>query len=98
MTSYSGTEKMVPISVLICTRDRPDDIVLVMPHIMKQDYPSDEVVIIDQSSDHTTEEHVKSSLWSRSATSPHTPRHRRAERRPQSGVGRSPLRDLRLYR
>ena len=48
-----------PISVLICTRNRPDDIILVMPHIMSQDYPDYEVVIIDQSADDVSEQRVK---------------------------------------
>jgi glycosyltransferase involved in cell wall biosynthesis len=49
-----------PISVMICSRNRPDDIVQVMPHIMAQDYPNYEVIIIDQSSDDLSEQRVKS--------------------------------------
>jgi glycosyltransferase involved in cell wall biosynthesis len=61
LTGASVRERRVsePISVLICTRNRPDDIVLVMPHIMLQDYPNYEVIIIDQSSDDLSEQRVK---------------------------------------
>jgi glycosyltransferase involved in cell wall biosynthesis len=59
MTSHSPIAEKPPISVLICTRNRPDDIVQVMPHIMSQDYPDYEVVIIDQSSDNSSEDRVK---------------------------------------
>jgi glycosyltransferase involved in cell wall biosynthesis len=59
MALHSPTNDKPPISVLICTRNRPDDIVLVMPRIMGQDYPDYEVVIIDQSADNTSEDRVK---------------------------------------
>ena len=48
-----------PISVLICTRNRPDDIILVMPNIMSQDHPNYEVIIVDQSTDDVSEERIK---------------------------------------
>jgi glycosyltransferase involved in cell wall biosynthesis len=47
-------------SVLICTRNRPNDIGALLPEVFKQDYPDFEVVLIDQSDNDATEEIVKS--------------------------------------
>ncbi|MCW3100928.1 MAG: glycosyl transferase family protein [Chthonomonadaceae bacterium] len=63
-SSVLANIEIKPISVLICTRNRPDDIILVMPHIMAQDYPDYEVVIIDQSSDNQSEDRIKSQYGS----------------------------------
>ncbi len=39
------------ISILVCTRNRPEDLALALPGILAQDYPNFEVVLIDQSTD-----------------------------------------------
>lgn len=51
----------VAISILICTRNRPEDLALALPGILAQNYPDYEVILIDQSTDdrsaHWTEQH-----------------------------------------
>jgi glycosyltransferase involved in cell wall biosynthesis len=53
------TEFCPPVSVLVCTRNRPDDLVMALPGIMAQDYPCYEVVLIDQSTNDESEQRVK---------------------------------------
>ena len=49
----------MPVSVLICTRNRPDDLSNALPGIMAQDYPDYEVVIIDQSTNDDSERQTR---------------------------------------
>ena len=45
-----------PISVLMCTRNRPDDFKTSVPRLLELDYPDFEVIIVDQS---TTDANAK---------------------------------------
>lgn len=47
------------MSVLICTRNRPEDIFQTLPGVMAQDYPHYEVVLVDQSTNDETEQGVQ---------------------------------------
>jgi glycosyltransferase involved in cell wall biosynthesis len=47
------------ISVLICTRNRPDDLIQTLPTVLRQDYPRYEIIIIDQSTDDAGEQWVQ---------------------------------------
>ena len=47
-----------PISVAICTCDRPDDIGRAVESVLAQDYPNFDVLVLDQSRDDRTEEIV----------------------------------------
>jgi glycosyltransferase involved in cell wall biosynthesis len=47
-----------PISVLICTRNRPDDLVQALPGVLAQTYPDYEVVLVDQSTNDESERRV----------------------------------------
>lgn len=40
----------MPVSVVICTRDRPDDLARCLPTLLANDYPDFEVIVVDQSS------------------------------------------------
>ena len=49
-----STERQIAptaVSILVCTRNRPQDLALAWPGILAQDYPDYEVVLIDQSTD-----------------------------------------------
>lgn len=48
-----------PASVLICTRNRPQDLEFALPTILAQDYPNFEIVLIDQSTNDDTEHLVR---------------------------------------
>jgi GT2 family glycosyltransferase len=48
-----------PISVAICTCDRPDDIGRAVESVLAQDYPNFDVLVLDQSRDDRTEELVR---------------------------------------
>lgn len=43
------------VSVLICTRDRPDDLARCLPTILENDYPDFELVLVDQSTTDASE-------------------------------------------
>lgn len=47
-------DEMEPVSVLVCTRNRPDDIAAALPCLLMQDYPDYEVIVIDQSTQDDT--------------------------------------------
>lgn len=47
------------VSVLICTRNRPEDLKQTLPTVLRQDYPRYEVVIVDQSTDDVSEQWVQ---------------------------------------
>jgi glycosyltransferase involved in cell wall biosynthesis len=47
-----------PVSVLICTRNRPEDLAEAMPKVLAQDYPNYEVVVIDQSTHDESEQRI----------------------------------------
>lgn len=58
-TSSTLTETApLALSVLVCTRNRPEDLALALPGILAQDYPNYEVVLIDQSTDDRSEQWV----------------------------------------
>lgn len=46
---------MTPVSVVICTRDRPDDLARCLPTVLASDYPDFEVVVVDQSASDASE-------------------------------------------
>src|SRR5688500_108771 len=48
-----------PASVLVCTRNRPQDLEFALPTSMAQAYPNFEVVLIDQSTNDDTERLVR---------------------------------------
>ena len=43
-----------PISLLVCTRNRPEDLAAVFPAMLAQEYPNYEIVLIDQSDNEQT--------------------------------------------
>ncbi|MEO7716594.1 MAG: glycosyltransferase family 2 protein [Capsulimonas sp.] len=47
------------ISVIICTRNRPEDVELCLPSVLKNDYPEFEVLLIDQSTNELTKQHAE---------------------------------------
>jgi glycosyltransferase involved in cell wall biosynthesis len=49
-----------PISVLICTRNRPDDLVHALPGVFAQSYEDYEIVLVDQSTNDESERRVLS--------------------------------------
>ena len=53
-----------PLSVLVCTRNRPEDLAKALPGIMAQDYPNFEVVLIDQSTNDDSEREAKAKFGS----------------------------------
>lgn len=55
----SQTHRTTPASVLVCTRNRPQDLEFALPTIMAQDYPDFEVVLIDQSTNDDSERFVR---------------------------------------
>lgn len=56
---------MMPISVIVCTRDRPDDLARCLPAVLANDYPDFEVVVVDQSSNDASQQVVASLPHSR---------------------------------
>jgi len=48
-----------PVSVLICTRNRLEDLLHALPGVLAQDYSNYEVVLIDQSTDDEVERQVR---------------------------------------
>ncbi|MEE9162539.1 MAG: glycosyltransferase family A protein, partial [Candidatus Neomarinimicrobiota bacterium] len=48
--AVNGTNEHRPtVSVIICTRDRPDDLARCLPTVLANDYPDFEVIVVDQS-------------------------------------------------
>ena len=47
-----------PVSVLVCTRDRPDSLRETVKEILESDYKEFELYVIDQSSDDRTEKAI----------------------------------------
>jgi len=46
----NGTDSWAPtVSVIICTRDRADDLARCLPSVLAADYPDFEVIVVDQS-------------------------------------------------
>ncbi|MDW8207282.1 MAG: glycosyltransferase family 2 protein [Chloroherpetonaceae bacterium] len=54
MTVQSTQRQATPVSVLICTRNRPQDIAFALPTVMAQEYPCYEVILVDQSTNEDT--------------------------------------------
>ncbi len=48
-----------PVSILMCTRNRPEDLKKALPGVLAQDYPDYEVVLIDQSTNDESETWVR---------------------------------------
>lgn len=48
----------VPISVVVCTRDRPEQLIRCLAALQKQDYPNFEVVIVDNASSNPEVERI----------------------------------------
>ncbi len=49
---------MMRLSVIICTRDRPEEIARCLPTVLASDYPQFEVIVVDQSSTDASEKVV----------------------------------------
>jgi glycosyltransferase involved in cell wall biosynthesis len=55
----STPEPLPRISVIICTRNRPQDISLCLPTVLECEYPDFDVVLIDQSTDENTAQQIE---------------------------------------
>ncbi len=49
-----------PVSVIICTRDRPEDLARCLPTVLANDYPDFDVIVVDQSATDATQRVVES--------------------------------------
>lgn len=61
-TPSSQSQTLPFVSVLIATRNRPEDLVYCLPTVLAQDYPHYEVLVLDQSSNDDSEQAVRRRL------------------------------------
>ena len=52
-------EALEPVSVVVCARDAYEQLTVLVPALLSQDYPNFEVVIVNDCSDDETEEYLK---------------------------------------
>ncbi|RAJ14492.1 glycosyltransferase [Olleya aquimaris] len=52
--SENTTNKSLPISVIICAKNEAENIKKILPYLLKQDYPTFEIVLINDSSNDNT--------------------------------------------
>ncbi|HZO92036.1 MAG TPA: glycosyltransferase family A protein [Chthonomonadaceae bacterium] len=55
----AGSRSETPISVLVATRERPEDLFVCLRSLLAQDYGSYEIVVLDQSPSEATEQAVR---------------------------------------